>query len=189
MQNLFVNVGLAISANQSTALLIDTNTTGFTNNGTLSVSTGDTADIEGGQLTNFNSGTSTLTGGTYSVSSGTLQLENTTGIIVTDAAKISMTGSTAKFLNSSSASMLTDLNTITSVGSFAIAGGFNFTTVGNFTNNGTLSIGGGTKFVVNLADSLTNFNSTTHTLTGGAYVDSGTLQFKGANIQTIAANT
>ena len=160
-----VNNG-TISANQSTTLFIDTNATGLTNNGTLSVSSNDMLDIEGGLLTNFNSGTSTLTGGTYSVNGGTLQLLNTTGNITTigngtTATSVIMTGSTAKFLNSSNANMLTNLNTIAAAGTFGIASGFNFTTAGNFTNNGTLSIGSGTRFVVNLADSLTNFNSGT----------------------------
>ena len=183
-----VNNG-TISANQSTTLFIDTNATGLTNNGTLSVSSNDTLDIEGGLLTNFNSGTSTLTGGTYSVNGGTLQLLNTTGNITTigngtTATSVIMTGSTAKFLNSSNANMLTNLNTIAAAGTFGIASGFNFTTAGNFTNNGTLSIGSGTRFVVNLADSLTNFNSGTSTLTGGAYIVGGTLQFANARIVT-----
>src|SRR6202030_4433324 len=78
-------------------------------------------------------------------------------------------------------------NFATNNGTFATASGFNFTTVGNFTNNGTLNVGSGTKFLVNLADSLTNFSS--NTLTGGTYIDSGILQFAGANIETIAANT
>jgi len=37
---------------------------------------------------------------------------------------------------------------------------------------------------VNAADSLTNFNSSTDTLTGGAYNVTGTLEFAGANIVT-----
>ncbi len=183
-----VNNG-TISANQSTTLFIDTNATGLTNSGTLSVSSNDMLDIEGGLLTNFNSGTSTLTGGTYSVNGGTLQLLNTTGNITTigngtTATSVIMTGSTAKFLNSSNANMLTNLNTIAAAGTFGIASGFNFTTAGNFTNNGTLSIGSGTRFMVNLADSLTNFNSGTSTLTGGAYIVGGTLQFANARIVT-----
>ena len=182
-----VNNG-TISANQSTTLFIDTNATGLTNNGTLSVSRSDTLDIEGGLLTNFNSGTSTLTGGTYSVG-GTLQLLNTTGNITTigngtTATSVTMTGSTAKFLNSTNGNMLTSLNTIAAGGTFGVASGFNFTTVGNFTNNGTLSVGSSTRFVVNLADSLTNFNSGTSTLTGGAYSVGGTLQFANASIIT-----
>jgi hypothetical protein len=180
-----VNSG-TINANQSTALIIDTNSAGLTNNGTLSVSSGDSLHIEGGQLKNFNSGTSTLTGGKYLIG-GTLQLANTTGRITTDAANITMTGANAKVLNSNGASMLTSLNTITSKGTFGLASGFNFTTAGNFTNNGTLSIGSGSKFTVNLANNLTNFNSSTHTLTGGTYAITGTLQFNNANIVTNAA--
>src|SRR5215510_3955827 len=70
---------------------------------------------------------------------------------------------------------------------FTINGGANFTTAGNFTNNGTLTVGSSTsKFDVN--GNLTNFNSTTNTLTGGTYNLTGTLQFNGANIVTNAAN-
>src|SRR4029077_18583202 len=130
----------------------------------------------------------TLTGGTYSVG-GTLQLLNTTGNITTigngtTATSVTMTGSTAKFLNSSNGNMLANLNTIAAGGTFAMASGFNFTTAGNFTNNGTLNVGSGTTFVVNLADSLTNFNSGTGTLTGGAYIVGGTLKFANASIVT-----
>jgi len=39
--------------------------------------------------------------------------------------------------------------------SFSISSGRNFTTAGNFTNNGSLTVGGGTKFTVN--GNLTNF--------------------------------
>src|SRR4029077_6289042 len=81
------------------------------------------------------------------------------------------------------------LNNITSTGSFAIANGFNFTTAGNFTNKGTLNIGSGSAFTVNLANSLTNFSSSTHTLTGGTYINSGTLQFANANIVTLGTGT
>jgi hypothetical protein len=68
--------------------------------------------------------------------------------------------------------------------SFTLAGGRNFTTTANFTNNGTLNVGSGSKFDVN--GNLTNFSGTT--LTGGTYNVTGTLQFNSANIVTNAAN-
>ena len=68
--------------------------------------------------------------------------------------------------------------------SFGLSGGANFTTAGNFTNNGTLNVGSVSKFVVN--GNLTNFSGTT--LTGGTYNVTGTLQFNGANIVTNAAH-
>src|SRR4029077_15229197 len=68
---------------------------------------------------------------------------------------------------------------------FAIASGRNFTTAGNFTNNGTLTVGSSNStFDVN--GNLTNFSGTT--LTGGTYNVTGTLQFNNANIVTNAAN-
>ena len=98
-----------------------------------------------------------------------------------------MSGASAKIEDQTGAAVgLTHL--ATNNGTFATASGFNFTTGGNFTNNGTLNIGSGTKFSVNLADSLTNFNSTTHTLSSGTYNVTGTLQFNNANIVTNAAN-
>ena len=172
-----VNDG-AIVANQSNGLLVDLSSSGFTNNGTLTVNNGDLMHVSGGPFTNF-SGT-TLTGGSYVVT-GTLeidQLGSTGGEIVTDAAKITLGGTHASFIDAGSKNVLTDLATITSAGAFTLSGGSNFTTAGNFTNNGALTVGSGSKFDVN--GNLSNFSGTT--LTGGTYAITGTLQFNGANI-------
>ena len=188
-----VNSG-TISAVDSTPLLIDTNSTGFTNNvgtkqGTLSVSAHDTLTIEGGPFNNF-SGT-TLTGGIYKVS-GTLGFAGAN--IVTNAASITLTGATAEILNTtSSTNGLTNLATNASGSTFGLAGGAKFTTVGNFTNNGTLNVGAGDKFSTgaNGASNLTNYNSGTSTLTGGIYVLTGTgqIQFNnGGNANDIVTN-
>src|SRR4029077_15650201 len=97
---------------------------------------------------------------------------------------LTMSGATAQIEDQTAAADgLT--NFATNNGTFAIANGFNFPPAGNFPNNGTLNIGSGTKFEVNLANSLTNFNNSTHTLTGGTYINSGTLQFANANIVTL----
>jgi hypothetical protein len=177
-----VNSG-TISANQSVPLLILPSSLGLDNKGTLSVSAGDTMQIgtaSGGALTNL-SGT-TLTGGTYTVG-GTLQFGASGAGIVTDAATISLTGAGAQMINFGSTSLLTNLATITAAGSLTLGAHWgDFTTTGNFTNNGTLSVGAGDKFIVDLSDSLTNFSGTT--LTGGTYKISGTLEFAGANIVT-----
>ncbi len=181
------NIGIvnngSILANQSTALLILPSSAGLHSTGTLSVSAGDTMQIgtsAGGALTNF-SGT-TLTGGTYTVG-GTLQFGASGASIVTDAANISLTGAGAQMINFGSQSLLTNLATIASGGSFTLGASWGtFTTTGNFTNDGTLSVGGGDKFIVDASDSLTNFSGTT--LTGGTYKITGVLEFKGANIVT-----
>jgi fibronectin-binding autotransporter adhesin len=185
------NIGIVnkgtILANQSIPLLILPSATGLNNQGTLSVLTGETMQIgtaSGGALKNF-SGT-TLTGGTYSVG-GTLQFGASGTSVVTDAGNISLTGAGARIIDFGGNNVLTNLATIASGGSLTLGTSWGtFTTAGNFTNNGTLSVGGGDKFIVNLAHSLTNFSGTT--LTGGTYKITGTLQFAGANIVTNAAN-
>jgi len=180
-----VNTG-TISADQSTALLVLPSSAGINNQGTLSVSTGDTMEVgtsAGGALLNF-SGT-TLTGGTYNIS-GILEFGKSGTSVVTDAANISLTGSAAEIEDFAGQNVLTDLATITSAGSFTLSSGANFTTVGNFTDNGKLTVNSGSKFVV--TGSLTNYNSSTDTLTGGTYTVGGKLNFAGANIITDAAN-
>jgi fibronectin-binding autotransporter adhesin len=180
-----VNTG-TIEANQSTPLIILPSSTGLNNEGTLTVSAGDTMEVgtsTGGALLNY-SGT-TLTGGTYAVG-GTLEFGASGTSIVTDAANISLTGSAAKIVDFAGQNVLTDLATITSAGSLTISSGANFTTAGNFTNDGGLTVNTGTDFVV--TGSLTNFSSSTDTLTGGVYTVGGKIGFAGANIVTDAAN-
>jgi fibronectin-binding autotransporter adhesin len=180
-----VNTG-TISADQSTILNILPSAAGLNNSGTLSVSTGDTMKIgtsTGGALLNF-SGT-TLTGGTYTVS-GTLEFGASGTNVVTDAANITLTGANAKIIDFASVNVLANLATVTSVGSFTIGSGANFTTAGNFSNLGKLAVNAGSTFIV--TGSLSNFNSSTNTLTGGSYTVGGTLEFAGANIVTDAAS-
>ena len=153
----------------------------FTNDGTLSVGAGSTFAVTG-TLTNF-AGT-TLTGGTYDVT-GTLKFPGAN--IVTNAANIALTGGAAEIVNSTtSGNGLADFATNSATGGFSVLGGQNFTTAGNFTNNGVLTVGAGSSFSVAPAGSLTNFSGTT--LTGGTYEVLGTLSFAGANIVTNAAN-
>jgi len=188
-----INSG-TISAVDSTTLFIDTNSSGFTNSvgtkeGTLSVNAHDTLTIEGGPFNNF-SGT-TLTGGIYKIS-GTLGFAGAN--IVTNAASITLTGTTAEILNTtSSTNGLANLATNASGSTFGLAGGAKFTTVGNFTNNGTLNVGAGDKFSTgtNGASDLTNYDSGTSTLTGGIYILAGTgqIQFNnGGNANDIVTN-
>jgi hypothetical protein len=178
-----VNTG-TLSANQSTPLIILPAAGGLNNKGILNVNTGDTMRIgtsAGGALTNL-SGT-TLTGGTYTVS-GTMQLGASGTSIVTDAANITLTGASSQIIDFGSNNVLAKLATISSGSSFNLGAARSFTTAGNFTNNGTLTVGGGDTFKVN--GNLTNFSGTT--LTGGTYNVGGTLSFNSANIVTNAAN-
>jgi hypothetical protein len=138
----------------------------FTNNGTLTIG-GGSKFATGGSLSNF-SGT-TLTGGVYNVS-GTLQF--TGANIVTSAASISLTGSGSKIVDQTGTTDgLRNFATNSAGGSFSISGGRNFTTVGTFTNAGTLSIGTGSTFKLG---GLGNF-----TQTAGKTTDDGTLSTSG----------
>jgi len=178
-----------ILANQGTALIVEPDSMGFNNQGTLSVSSGDVLHVSNaanGPFFNFLGGT--LTGGTYNMN-GTLeidQLGNTGGEILTNAANIILNGAGSSFVDSASKDALAKLNTNATGGGFAIMGGRNFTTAGNFTNNGTLTVGSGSIFAIPTGFTLTNFSGTT--FTGGTYVVGGTLQFPGANIATNSAN-
>jgi hypothetical protein len=177
------NAGGTILANQPNTLIIDPNSSGITNNGTLQVNTGSLMNIEGtGALTNFNSSTSTLTGGTYNINGGTLEFVGAN--IVNNAADIILTGSAAEIVNSSnSANALANFTVNEAAGTFQLGAGHSFTTAGTFTNDGSLIVGAGDTFKVSNGD-LTNFASST--LTGGSYFVAGTLQFGagGASITT-----
>jgi hypothetical protein len=178
------NMGLVNSgvietvAHQTGLTTIDASSAGFTNQGTVEAVAGTTLYIDNAanQFTNFNSGTSTLTGGVFVVD-GILKFDG--ALITTDAANVTLSGASARIENQGGANALTNLNTIASGGIFDIISQ-TFTTTGNFTVNGTLDVGSGAKFVVLAADSLTNFSG--NTLTGGAFNVTGTLEFAGANI-------
>ena len=152
----------------------------FTNNGTLTVGSSNSTLKVSGSLTNFSTSTLTLTGGTYNLT-GTLKFKDAD--IVTNAANITLSGSSSKIVDQHGNNGLA--NFATNDGSFTINNGRTFTMAGGFTNNATLTVGSGNStFDVN--GNLTNFSVTT--LTGGTYNLDGTLQFNGANIVTNAAD-
>jgi hypothetical protein len=190
-----VNTG-SILANETgthapSTLYIDTSSAGFSNssgtmNGTLNASAKNTIDITGDGLTNYASATGTLTGGIYDAT-GTIEFNAGTLGIVNNDATIALTSATGAILNTneSNASALSGFTTNETKGSFSVASQ-KFTDTNDFTNQGTLiAASGGT---IDLTGGLTNFNSTTNTLTGGTYNVTGTLEFAGANIVTNAAN-
>jgi hypothetical protein len=142
-------------------------------NGILAVSHGDTLNITG-NFGNFNSGT--ITGGIYNVA-GTLEFAaGSTGIVSLAGATINLIGPTAKILNTSegNSNALSGFDS----GGLGLAGGAQFTTGGNFSNTGALTIGSGSKFSVgtNGAFDLANFSSSTSTLNYGAFILTGTGQ-------------
>jgi hypothetical protein len=176
------SAGGTISSDVSGSSLVLNGSGGLTNSGTLLVSSGALLQVTSGPFTNFKG--TTLTGGTYNTS-GTLEIDElgtTGGEIVTDAANIELDGTAAKFVDQDGNSALTDLATISAKSSFTLAGDADFTTAGNFTNKGTLTVGAGSVFLVH--GRLLNFSSTTDTLTAGTYDLTGKLEFAGANIET-----
>src|ERR1700722_17724701 len=170
----------------SNVIDIDVSSAGFNNQGLILVNVRDQVSITGptGSFLNFNSSTDTLTGGSYQVS-GVLQFDGAN--INTNNANITLTGK-GEIEDQNGNNALAGFSTNGSKGTFRLNPSANFTTSGNFTNDGTLFVSSGSKFAVgaNGADNLTNFSGTT--LTGGIYVVGGTLQFNGANIVTNEAN-
>jgi hypothetical protein len=142
-----VNTG-SIIADDSTPLIIQASTAGFTDNsgsleGKLIVDANDTLTIMG-TFTNF-SGT-TLTGGTYMVT-GTLGFDGAN--IVTNAGNITLTGKNSQIIdNQGGGSALANFATNALRGTFTLAGNRNFTTLGAFTDQGTISISAGSTFAV-----------------------------------------
>ena len=106
-------------AHQTGPTTIDASSAGFTNQGTVEAVAGTTLYIDNAanQFTNFNSGTSTLTGGVFVVD-GILKFDGAS--ITTDAANITLSGAAAKIENQSGTNALTNLNTIASGGIFDI---------------------------------------------------------------------
>jgi hypothetical protein len=132
-----------------------------------------------GTLTNYNAGSSTLTGGTYNALSGTIALSQANGsnvgtsaVIATNAASILLDGASAKITDASGNNILDGhFTTNASAGNFTLQNGANLTSsaASDFTNAGKMTVG----------------NSSTFTVGGGHdYANSGTLQGTG----TIQAN-
>jgi hypothetical protein len=175
-----------IGSSGAGATLLVNGSGGLTNSGTLLAGAGSTLHVSTGPFGNF-AGT-TLTGGTYNLAGGTLQIDelgSTGGEIVTNAANIVLSAPGYAFLDSAGKNALSALATTAAKSSFTLAGGANFTTGGNYHNLGTLTVGAGSTFDV--AGRLTNYSASTTTLKGGTYNLTGTLGFSGANVVTNAA--
>ncbi|MDQ2918441.1 MAG: hypothetical protein M3R10_00990 [Verrucomicrobiota bacterium] len=179
--------------------------TNLTVNGTTSITTapghdGETAALfdDGGTwlfgtLTNYNSASHTLTDGFFFVfNNGTIGWHGAD--ITTNQGGTLITSGSSRIIDQD-----TNLNAFRNLavnnGGFTVADGYNFTTAGNFTNNGGLGIttGNGASTIMTITGSLTNFDSTSHTLTNGFYdvEDTGTtsgiarLRFANADIRTL----
>ena len=150
----------------------------FSNTGTLTVNSGSSFSVAG-TLAQISG--STLSGGTFLLG-GNLNVGS--GIsITTNSSTLTLEGGT---IMSGAANALAGLSKNTK--SLTLANGASFTTGGSFTNSGTLTVNSGSTFAVNPSGSLTNYNSTSKTLTGGTYSVAGTLSAANLNIVTDAAN-
>jgi fibronectin-binding autotransporter adhesin len=144
---------------------------GINNNGALRAKDGGTLNVNS-TLTNFSG--NTLTGGAYEVDgtggNSTLKFAFTsTGQIVNNAADITLKGPNANvhLINNNGNELLSTFASNT--GSFAIFGGYNFTTAGNLTNAGTVMIGDGSVFKLGAG------GTNTYTQTAGLIKGSGVI--------------
>ncbi len=154
----------------------------FTNDGKLTVNSGSTFALTGtNTLTNLASGT--LTGGTYVVG-GTLQLTSANGGITTNAATLTLTGTSAKILDGTT-NALSSLGS--NSGSFTLSGDAKLTVAsGNFTNTGTVDVVKGSTLTVpgtghmyNQTAGTTTIDGTLAGIGGGAIITGGTIQGAG----------
>jgi hypothetical protein len=171
-----------ISSTGSLTLASNANfTTGgnFTNSGKLTVNSGSTFAVTG-TLTNLGAGT--LTGGTYTVG-GTMQLASGNGSIITNAANLTLTGTTASILDGASNALSTFNN---NTGTFTLSGNANLTTAttSNFNNSGTVVVSKGSTLTVGGSGHSYNQTAGTTTVDGtiagggatGVNITGGTMQ-------------
>ena len=138
-----------------------------------------------GTLTNFDPATRTLKGGDFRVSSGSwphtgISTLRFPGADIVNLETSLQLGGSAQIVDEHGTNGVRNLAQIRSSGAFSVSGR-DFTTAGDFTNSGVLTIGSGT-FRVN--GSYRTFDPATRTLSGGALEISygGRLQFPGADI-------
>jgi hypothetical protein len=194
-----VNDGTIIATGNK-ELLIDPNSTGLNNQGQLTVN-GTTMYITGApnSFLNFDAANGTLTGGSYSITNGTLQFDNAN--IVTNAAKIILNGAQSRIIDQNGADGLANFASNASTGSFTLIGGRNFATSGAFSNAGSLTISKGSSFTVGGTANYTQTAGTTTVIgtlslispgsvnvSGGSILDTGAI-YTGSYAQTGGATT
>ncbi|MBX3382383.1 MAG: hypothetical protein KF864_02635 [Phycisphaeraceae bacterium] len=166
-------------ASQGTIIKQSAGTTAFTdvafdNTGTL--------DVRAGV---FSTNGVTLTGGlldrgTWRVSNGaTIDLIGQA--ITTNRAAIEIDGASSAFAAADT------IETNDTGARLSFSGGASFTTAGDFTNLGSLSVGAGSAFTVVGGSSLTNYNTIDRSLDGGEFVVQGVLRFDNAGVEAINA--
>jgi len=94
-------------------------------------------------LTNFNSATNTLTGGTFGAANGGLLQFNDANIDINQA-EIILDGAGSTIVNQTGVDALPDLAVNDTGAALRVLGNRDFTTTADFTNRGELELGGGT---------------------------------------------
>jgi hypothetical protein len=104
------------------------------------------------------------------------------GVQVTEnGADISLSGPGSEFIG------LEPMELILPGGSFSLSTRRNWTTQGDFTNDGLIRTGLGTFFEVAAGSTLTNFDPQTGELNGGKYDLTGRFTFDGADVETLTS--
>lgn len=150
-----------------------------------------------GALTNFDAGSRTLTGGSYYLGGAYIAGSNHPAVlqfagadIVHNAASIGFSHPQAKIMDENGSDALRNFAHNTAAGVFSVSGA-NFSLPGNFTNDGLITVWDGT---LSVNGSLTNFDPSTRTLTGGRYTlywpgnTPSRFAFNGADIVNNAAS-
>ncbi|MGD1032490.1 MAG: hypothetical protein ABSA05_15275, partial [Opitutaceae bacterium] len=156
-----------ILANQSGTTLQIAGTNGVSNAGTFQANAGSTLWVTS-SLGNFSG--NTLSGGSYVVNAGTIQVNsfgnNVAGEIVNTSSNITLNGSNASTLleDAGDNNALMPLANIQTGGNVTVEGGYNFTTAGALTNAGTVHAGNNGTFTA--TDAITG-------TTGKIQIDSG----------------
>ena len=189
----FTNNTYLTASNGGTLQFSNANGGKLTNNGFLFAIDGSTANVPAGALTNL-SGT-TLTGGTYLVSSRSTASPTTLslggGSIVTNNANVVLSGSGSVFneinavaaIGSSGSLQLqngrsfTTAGALTNAGAIVLSGSSTLTVSGSLDNSGTTQVGGGSTTVQgNVTNSGTIISSTSTFTAQGTLTSSGVLQ-------------
>jgi hypothetical protein len=136
----------------------------FHNTGTLDVRVGSVV------ANNYSVTGGVLAEGTWKVS-GSASIDLQGVAVTTNNADVTLDGASSTF------AAVNGLVTNGATGKFSILGGRTFTTAGNFTNNGRLTVGPGSTFAVVSGSTLTNYNAGTSTLSGGIFDVRGVLRF------------
>jgi fibronectin-binding autotransporter adhesin len=173
LANLSSNTGSLTLANNAPFATVGS----FTNSGTLTVNKGSKFTVTTGTLTNLSGGT--LASGTY-VIGGTLLVPAANGGIVTNAANLTLTGSSAK-ISDGTANALAGFNNNT--GTFALSTGAAFSAAAsNFTNSGSVTIAKGTTLTVPGTSNIysqtvgqTTIDGALAGISGGANITGGTI--------------